>query len=327
MPNQLQALTLVHRHKKAGNAAEINSIPGFYIETCQREFVISNTDFIAPKDIQFFSQLTNTEIFTGTDAYCFLLKIITGLESALLGETEILGQFKSALKNFENKKDTFPIGLYYFLIQTTQKSLEDAKIIRTQHLQRIGNTSYGSLIRRILQDATVENPIFFVGAGKIAHTTLPYFKDHPILLWNRHKERARELILSSKISEHSHVTVLQENEEFLGWKNASHVILCIPAEPKEDQKRIAYWKKLNQTKNASSKIIHLGLQRGDSILWESLPELLTLTDLFDLEKGQNELRRFAVEQAVLACQKKSQHRCLGGHSSLPHGWEDLMSLA
>jgi len=327
MSQYIQPLVLIHRLKKNQNESLPHLMSGFYLNTCQREFVLTHSDFISPLELAVLSSLPHTTVYHAQEAYCFLLQIITGLESALIGETEIFGQFKSSWKIFETKKNTIQAGLFQFLKNCSLKLLEDAKEIRTHYLQHLGSHSYGSLLRKILKDSSPDETLLFIGAGKIAQTTLPYFKDRSLLFWNRHPEKAKELLYKNNIQENSHVQVLSENEEFLGWQKATHIILCIPEDRIEDAKRIAYWKKLNQIKNQSSKIIHLGIQKGDSLLWESLPELLTLTDLFEMEKSQNEIRRYAADKALSACKKRAQLRYLGGHTTLPHGWEDLMSLA
>src|SRR5438128_12182020 len=84
------------------------------------------------------------EIFRGQDAYRFLLEVICGLNSPIVGETAVMGQFKEFLLSAKFPKNHWGS----FLRQLTTNLMIDAKRIRYNHLQGIGSRSYGSLVRQ-----------------------------------------------------------------------------------------------------------------------------------------------------------------------------------
>src|SRR6266850_7387419 len=76
----------------------------------------------------------SVEIYRGRDAYGFLLEVICGLNSPLLGETAVMGQFREFCVHarFSNT----PWG--WFLRQFTANVLVDAKRVRHDHLDDRG---------------------------------------------------------------------------------------------------------------------------------------------------------------------------------------------
>ena len=76
------------------------------------------------------------------DAYRLLLEILCGLQSPMLGETQVMGQFKAFLASLD--------GSHAWLNRVGQRLLADAREIRTRHLQGLGSRSYGSAVRRHL---------------------------------------------------------------------------------------------------------------------------------------------------------------------------------
>src|SRR5581483_6341111 len=91
------------------------------------------------------------------EAYRLLLKILCGLQSPMLGETQVMGQFKTFLSSLGR--------LQGWLNRLGQRLLSDARDIRTQHLQGLGSRSYGSAVRRYLSTA---RHAVLVGTGKLA---------------------------------------------------------------------------------------------------------------------------------------------------------------
>ena len=72
--------------------------------------------------------------YEGQMAYMFLLETICGLKSRMLGENEIVSQFKEAFALYLAKEDKNP-----YIIQVFEKLFKDAKEIRTKYLDRIGS--------------------------------------------------------------------------------------------------------------------------------------------------------------------------------------------
>ncbi len=100
------------------------------------------------------------------EAYRLLLEILCGLQSPLLGETQVMGQFKTFLASLGREQS--------WLNRLGQRLLADAREIRTQHLQGLGSRSYGSAVRRYL--STAEH-VVLVGTGKLAQEVLPFLTD------------------------------------------------------------------------------------------------------------------------------------------------------
>ncbi len=104
------------------------------------------------------------EIRRGLHAYRFLLEVACGLHSPLLGETEVMGQFKNLLKRLD---------LGYELRILLGSVLTDAKAVRREHLANLGSQSYGSLARKYLRDTEA---VHLLGAGALVEDLLPWMK-------------------------------------------------------------------------------------------------------------------------------------------------------
>ena len=102
------------------------------------------------------------------DAYRLLLEILCGLQSPMIGETQVMGQFKTFLASIEHVRQE------HWLYRVGQRLLADAREIRTHHLQGLGSRSYGSAVRRFLEHA---RHTVLVGAGKLAGEVLPFLAD------------------------------------------------------------------------------------------------------------------------------------------------------
>jgi glutamyl-tRNA reductase len=100
------------------------------------------------------------------EAYRLLLEILCGLQSPMLGETQVMGQFKAFLASLGREQS--------WLNRLGQRLLTDAREIRTQHLQGLGSRSYGSAVRRYL--STTQHTVL-VGTGKLAQEVLPFLAD------------------------------------------------------------------------------------------------------------------------------------------------------
>lgn len=104
---------------------------------------------------------------TGADAYAFLLETICGLHSPMLGETQVLGQFRAFLASLDPCDASWLGGI-------GQQLMNDARAVRERHLRGLGSRSYGSAVRRHLGSAQT---VALVGAGGLASELLPYLAD------------------------------------------------------------------------------------------------------------------------------------------------------
>lgn len=110
------------------------------------------------------------EIYRGEDAYRFLLQVICGLHSPLVGETEVYGQFRNAVSAFAVPVNPWGLQARKFF----QALFEDAKKIRQQHLKDLGSQSYGSVIRRELRGQPRLSRVHILGAGHLVQEILPW---------------------------------------------------------------------------------------------------------------------------------------------------------
>lgn len=101
-------------------------------------------------------------IYTGIKAYEFLLEVVCGLHSPIVGETEVFGQFKIFMQTWLKAQPEYA-GL-------AQKVLSDAKALRAKHLSRLGNQSYGSWLRKNVK----ADEVHILGGGQLVREVLPY---------------------------------------------------------------------------------------------------------------------------------------------------------
>jgi glutamyl-tRNA reductase len=155
----------------------------FILATCQRTIVLSY------EALPFTAALPLHEKAEGSEAYLYLLETICGLKSKLLGENEIVGQFKAAYQQFVSleARDSR-------LLVVLEKLFKDAKEIRTQHLIGIGQKTYAYLTRRHFAGKMKGAPILILGSGQLAEDLINQFKKRsPIVLCARNSTRAAEL--------------------------------------------------------------------------------------------------------------------------------------
>lgn len=156
----------------------------FVLRTCQRTLVLAY-------DIYPFhhTELPKHELVQSNDAYLFLLETICGLKSKLIGENEIVGQFKEAYKIYASStlKDTK-------LLMILEKLFKDAKDIRTQYLIGISQKTYASLTRRHLIQKAKAKHVVVVGSGALAEDLINQFKKKAqVSICARNSVKAKEL--------------------------------------------------------------------------------------------------------------------------------------
>lgn len=130
-------------------------------------------------------ELVNTEqyqIFYGEKAYQFLLEVICGLHSPVIGETEVFGQYKAFLQNST---------IDYPLAPILTQAITDTKRIRAKYLRDLGAQSYGSLVRKMLPRAA---DVRIIGSGLFVEDLLPWIcKDqNQVCLYVRDVQKAQE---------------------------------------------------------------------------------------------------------------------------------------
>ncbi len=278
--------------------------PVFEIRTCQRTLKIS----ARPLEIEGSPRRR----FSGAEAYEFLLRFASGLESEIKGETDVFGQVKTAFRDFSTAHPERASELH----SVFQTLFEDTKEIRAQYLQGIGGNTYGALARRVL-DPQPSNQVLLLGAGQIAKSVAPYFADAGLKVFNRSTERLMELQVSLHQKGYAGVTILAPDADLPSEiSSADIILLATPVGSPLDQLVLHH-------RNSGTRVLHLGGRSEDLNLPANEADLFTLSDLFALEKEQSSLREKKISQAMEACRQRALLRSLARSIHIHHGWEDL----
>jgi len=128
------------------------------------------------------------DIFEGLTAEVFLLEVLCGLHSPILGETEVFGQFRDLVQSARERKHGFADRWQ----SRIQMWITEVKKIREEHLCGTGCQSYGSLLRKHFGNESQK--VAFVGAGRLVQECLPWIKDrHQIEIWARQPQKLAPL--------------------------------------------------------------------------------------------------------------------------------------
>ncbi|EQC46027.1 glutamyl-tRNAGlu reductase [Bacteriovorax sp. Seq25_V] len=178
----IHALNLIHIK---GQFTEHNlsvDPSAFVLQTCQRAIVVQTTPIEVPA-------LVNLDFFEGKEAYEFLLETICGLKSKLLGESEIVSQFKEAFTNYlENQQRSSVI------LRVLEKLFKDAKQIRREYLLKIGQQSYAGIARRIIQAKVDTDSVLILGSGQLAKDVIKQLeKKYQIYISARNTQKVSEI--------------------------------------------------------------------------------------------------------------------------------------
>jgi len=245
------------------------------------------------------------EVFRGQQAYRFLLEVICGLNSPIVGETAVMGQFKEFLQNarFPNS------SCGNFLRQLATNLMIDAKRVRTRHLQGIGSQSYGSLVRQHIKGTS---EVAVLGSGKLAREILPWLIGKTkVRVFCRNLERANSLR-----EEFPEIELASYANSQVAWRDGeTGLVIAAPLHSDE----VARW---SQSQNASfTKCLDLrGEASTDPISNPTI--VIALNELFAALRAERERLAGHVEaaraeiKALVARQtQQAQFR--------PFGWEDL----
>lgn len=224
-------------------------------QTCLRRIV-----FLHRAELTLLPGELDLQAYCGRDAYQFLLEVICGLHSPLVGENAVMGQFRKfrASAQFPNTE------WGRFLRTLTTDLLVDARLVRHHHLQGLGSQSYGSLIRRYLKG---QASVAVLGAGSLAREILPWLTDVRVFYRNLHHA-------SDLQDKHPHVQLEQFRMADAGWDGSSHsLVIAAPLAAAEINEwlalqRVTFSTVLDLRGNADADPIH-----SPAVI--SLAELLT----------------------------------------------------
>lgn len=173
------------------------------VSTCNRVEIYAVTDAVWPNADELFHLLSKdgTDVSEslyfkeGLEAIKHLFSVASGLDSMVLGETEITGQIKQAYLAAQESKLTGKI-----LNRVFQTAFQVAKEIRTETSIGRGATSVGSvaveLAERIFDQDFSNRTVMIVGAGKMGEACVRHLakkgaKD--VVVVNRSLAKATDL--------------------------------------------------------------------------------------------------------------------------------------
>ena len=302
----LDQLAIINLRRDAMEKFPI-AINGLEWKTCLRRVLFlnesENSALVAAAENE--AQRLPIETYRGAEAVRFLLEVICGLNSPLVGETAVMGQFREfvALANFPNTS----WGNY--LRQSISNLLVDAKRVRHEHLQGLGSQSYGSLVRSHVKTLPL---VAVLGGGQLAKDILPWLIGKTrVRLFNRNRARANALL-----AEFPEIQLDKFSISDAGWEQqGSGLVIAAPLNAVE----IENW--VRQQSSTFSKCLDLrGEAETDPL---SLPfPVIKLSELFDaLRNDRNKLEgrvaaaRSEIDQLIQRQARQAQFR--------PFGWEDL----
>ena len=169
-----------------------------------------------------FERLNNhgLETYRGREAYQFLLEVICGLHSPLVGENAVMGQFRQFRASAKFPDTTWG----NFLRKLTTDALVDAREVRHLHLQNLGSQSYGSLIRRHLKG---QSSVAVLGAGSLAREILPWLTEARVFY--RNWQNAKDLQ-----TEHPQVQLEQLRMDDAGWNcESASLVIAAPIDAQQ----------------------------------------------------------------------------------------------
>ena len=174
------------------------------LSTCNRVEVYGTARWVQGRVHRIFQQLcpADVDVMTpciyvkeGADAVRHLFSVTSGLDSMVIGETEITGQVKLAYQAAQAAKLTGRV-----LNRVFQTALQTAKEIRTQTGIGHGATSVGSvaveLAERIFDRELSEKTVMIIGAGRMGEACVRHLNKkgaRSVLVSNRSFERAQTL--------------------------------------------------------------------------------------------------------------------------------------
>jgi glutamyl-tRNA reductase len=287
----LNHLYFAHQQHLKGESPPILASQAISWKTCIRELVfVSNAE-----------QLTMLagDHYQGAKAYEFLLQLICGLHSPLIGETAVLGQFKIFIKQHPKCLSE----------KVSQQLLKDAKKLRTNYLTNFGGQSYGSYT---LSQSKSADSIVMIGSGALTFEILPIvkkFKGELVV-------QARSLEKAGPLKEKYPHIVLETLHSMTKIRRNALVVIAAPIETTELEKYL-------DENFAHSKILdmralghHKPLQLESHFTTQNLEAIFT-----HIKTVQNKMQVLAEvvkdKIEIMALAKVNQVM------SRPFGWEDL----
>lgn len=270
----------------------------FVLKTCQRTLVLS----IHPPENKYCLIAPQADIdqITGEAAYEYLLEIICGLKSQLLGENEIVAQFRSAYQAYASQSHKNSE-----ILRILEKLFKDAKEIRSKYLIGLGQKTYASLTRKHLM-RTQAQKVLILGSGQLAEDMVNQLKKKTMIFLSARNE----LKVRNFEREHQIFPVNWESKK--SWLNYSHIVNTIGFEGELlGDTFFQEW----QQRHLRKCFIDLGSPSCITTKMKDSPEFIELSDIFKegaivedqkevkIANAKNFLKKLSKRRAELMRQK------------------------
>lgn len=255
--------------------------------TCLRQVALVDDPAAIPRDVQAWHDEA---------AYQHLLEVVCGLHSPIVGETEVLHQFKVFTDSLSPSQAHWR--------ELCARVLADAKAIRSQYLIGLGSRSYGSAVRSHVRHAS---RVAVAGTGALARKVVPFLvrEDRQIDLWGRRPDCS---IAAAGLTYHRLDAAPSVIEE------PAAIVIAAPMSGHDIAQLASRYRH-------PVVLIDLRAEGADDPAPPAAP-VVTLADLFaefEAVARQNSQRVAAARAAIAQCA-----RAFGARAKLnPFGWHDL----
>lgn len=278
-------------------------------QTCRRQILFSDESLFQPGSVD-----DECEIYRDLEAEEFLIQVLCGLKSPLVGETEVFGQFKNWWAQLPSAdfKSKFEARI--------QNLFSAVKKIREESLCGLGSQSYGSLLRKKIDEHVQRNSdqqicIDFIGAGQLVEEIVPWVqKKWAYRIRCRQPEKVRA---ENRFGEPVETLHLQDNALM-----SQCLVIAAPLQHEE----LNLWIKQRSPSTTSAQMPIIFDFRHDSLQFQS--SLVSKNNYYDLNALTTEVEEHKqsiknqVEQAHQSIQSWKQTEMKRAQVR-PFGWDDL----
>ena len=198
-----KSTSLEVREKFAFNKKEIDEVltnlkmtntfdNGILLSTCNRtEFYsvclrseIKNFEKVVSKILNKFENLRKNDqyLYAGPDAFKHSLKVMTGIDSMIIGEPDIFGQVKKSLNNSRS------MGFLNAELENTfNNAIRFSKLIRTETDLSKNPLSISTIVEGFISEEDAINSVLVIGGGDVSRKLVPKLikKGKEVFLLNR----------------------------------------------------------------------------------------------------------------------------------------------
>ena len=198
-----KSTSLEVREKFAFNKKEIDEVltnlkmtntfdNGILLSTCNRtEFYsvclrseIKNFEKVVSKILNKFENLRKNDqyLYAGSEAFKHSLKVMTGIDSMIIGEPDIFGQVKKSLNNSRS------MGFLNAELENTfNNAIRFSKLIRTETDLSKNPLSISTIVEGFISEEDAINSVLVIGGGDVSRKLVPKLikKGKEVFLLNR----------------------------------------------------------------------------------------------------------------------------------------------